>query len=170
MRECWLSGHCCVFIYHPAQDFKGWLKKTPEDFSNFINICRTNSIQVLNLHGFLCRLWLYHSNDILKIKEKNAVGTGTLFQRQGTKQTQIKPNANRGLPIKLVNHIQPQLSRFCPFCPKTNLRKLDAYRYQINSPSLVNLLLPSAKLSFIVRDNMEILIINHGWTWNPNPI
>ena len=60
-----------------------WRKPQLEDFSNFINICRTNSIQVLNLHGFLCRLWLCHSNDILKIKEKNAVGTGTLFQRQG---------------------------------------------------------------------------------------
>ena len=31
-----------------------------------------------------------------------------------TKQTQVKPNANRGWPIKLVNHIRPQLTRLCP--------------------------------------------------------
>ena len=44
----------------------------------------------------------------------NGVGTGTPFQRKqletgslGTKQTQVKPNANRVCPLKLVNHIQP---------------------------------------------------------------
>ena len=31
-----------------------------------------------------------------------------------TKQTQVKPNENRGWPIKPVNHIKPQLNRFCP--------------------------------------------------------
>ena len=31
----------------------------------------------------------------------------------GTQQTQVKPNANRGWPIKLANHIQPHLSRLC---------------------------------------------------------
>ena len=31
-----------------------------------------------------------------------------------TKQTQVKPNANRGWPIKPVNHIRPQLTRLCP--------------------------------------------------------
>ena len=31
-----------------------------------------------------------------------------------TKQTQVKPNANRCWSIKLVNHIQPQLTRLCP--------------------------------------------------------
>ena len=31
-----------------------------------------------------------------------------------TKQTQVKPNANRGWPIKLVNHIRPQQTRLCP--------------------------------------------------------
>ena len=30
-----------------------------------------------------------------------------------TKQTQIKPDANRGFPIELASHIQPQLSRLC---------------------------------------------------------
>ena len=31
----------------------------------------------------------------------------------GTKQTEDKPNANRGWSIKLVNYIQPQLNRLC---------------------------------------------------------
>ena len=31
-----------------------------------------------------------------------------------TKKTQVKPNANRGWLIKLVNHIRPQLTRLCP--------------------------------------------------------
>ena len=31
-----------------------------------------------------------------------------------TKQTQVKPNANRGWPIKPVNHIRPELTRLCP--------------------------------------------------------
>ena len=31
-----------------------------------------------------------------------------------TKQTQVKPNANKGWPIKPVNHIRPQLTRMCP--------------------------------------------------------
>ena len=31
-----------------------------------------------------------------------------------TKQAQVKPNANRGWPIKPVNHIRPQLTRLCP--------------------------------------------------------
>ena len=41
----------------------------------------------------------------LSFKDKNSLGT---------KQTQVEPNANRGWPIKLDNHIQPQLSRLCP--------------------------------------------------------
>ena len=92
-------------------------KSQIDDFSNLIDIFRTNSIQVLNLHGFLCRLGLCHSNDILKIKEKKLLALGPSFRDReslGTKQTQIKPNANKGLPIKPVNHIQPQLSRLCP--------------------------------------------------------
>ena len=107
MVEWSLGGHCCVCINHSAQNFKGWLTKTlkREDISNFINICRTNSIQALNLRGFLCRFWLCHSNDILKSKEKIAVGTGVPFQRQEVSGN--KANA------KLVNHIQPQLSRLC---------------------------------------------------------
>ena len=31
-----------------------------------------------------------------------------------TKQTQVKPNANRGWSIKPVNHIRPHLTRLCP--------------------------------------------------------
>ena len=42
-----------------------------EDISIFINIRHTNSIQFLNLHGFLCRFWLCPSIYILKINEKN---------------------------------------------------------------------------------------------------
>ena len=52
-----------------------------------------------------------------KLMNKIDVGTGTLVRDRkplGTKQTQVKPNANRGWPIKLVNHAQPQLSRLCP--------------------------------------------------------
>ena len=32
---------------------------------------------------------------------------------QNIKQTQVKPKVNRGCPIGLVSHIQPQLSRLC---------------------------------------------------------
>ena len=68
---------------------------------------------------FFCRFWLCPSIYILKINEIIAVATGTPFQRQErksleTKQTQVKPNANRGWPMKPVNHIRPQLIRLCP--------------------------------------------------------
>ena len=119
MLEWSLSGHCSVCINHSAQNFKGWPKKKTqiEDRSNFTKIFRTISIRFLNLHGFIYRFWLCPSNGILKINEKNAVCTGTPYRDRrclGTKRTQVKPNANRGWSIKLVNHIQLQLSRLCP--------------------------------------------------------
>ena len=50
--------------------------------------------------------------------KKIAVGTGTPFQRQevsgNKRKTQVKPNANRGWPIKPVYHIRQQLTRLCP--------------------------------------------------------
>ena len=106
----WVATAVFSFITPHRTSKDEWRKPQIEDYSNFINICRTNSIQVLNLHGFLCRLWLCHSNGILKIKEKMLLALGPSFRDRaslGIKQTQIKPNANRGLPIKLVNHIQP---------------------------------------------------------------
>ena len=110
--------HCVFALITPYRTSKDGRRKTQlEDISNLIDICRTNPIQVLNMHGFLCRFWLCPSNDILKSNEKIAVGTRTPFQRQEVpvnEQTHVKPNANRGWPIKLVNHIQPQLSRLCP--------------------------------------------------------
>ena len=47
-----------------------------EDVFSFINIWRTNSIQVLNLHDFFCRFWFCHSKHILEIYLKNGLGTG----------------------------------------------------------------------------------------------
>ena len=72
--------------YHPPNRTSKDRQKKPQkqigDISNFINIFRTNTIQVLNLHGFLCRFWLCPSNDNLKINENIAVGIGTPFLRQ----------------------------------------------------------------------------------------
>ena len=70
MLEWSLSDHRCVCINLTARNLNIWLKKF-EDISNFINICRKNSFQVLNLHGFLRRFWLCHSNEIFIINEKN---------------------------------------------------------------------------------------------------
>ena len=43
-----------------------------------------------------------------KLMKKITVGAGTLLGERkslGIKQTQVEPNANRGCPIKVVNHI-----------------------------------------------------------------
>ena len=89
-----------------------------EDICNFIVICRTKSIEVLNLHGFLCKFKWYFENWWKKL----VLVLGPLFRdgkSLGTEQTQIKPNTNRGWPIKLVNHIQPQLNRLCQKSSRT---------------------------------------------------
>ena len=36
------------------------------NISNFINICRTNSIQVLNLYDYFCIFWLCPPSDVIK--------------------------------------------------------------------------------------------------------
>ena len=118
-----MSGHwvtTAVFAlitrYRTSKDV--WIKPQLEDISNVINVCHTNSIQVLNLDEFPCRFWLCSSNHILKINETIVVGTGTLFTETESLWEQSKhklhPNANRGWPMTLVNHIQSQLSRLCP--------------------------------------------------------
>ena len=66
-----LSGHWSVCINHSVHNFKGWLRKTlNKRHFHLIYICCTNSIQVLNLDGFLCRFRLWPSIYILKINEK----------------------------------------------------------------------------------------------------
>ena len=83
-----LSGHLvatAVFAlitpHRTSND--GSRKPQIEDISNFIDNCHTNSIHVLNLHGFLCRFGLWHSNDILRINEKKVLLVlGPHFQRQ----------------------------------------------------------------------------------------
>ena len=88
-----------------------------EDISNLINIYHTNSIQVLNLHGFLYRFWLCLQTIPWKLITKLVLVLGSPFRDRkclGTKQTQVKTNANRDRSIKLDNHIQPQLNRWCP--------------------------------------------------------
>ena len=70
----------------------------------------------LNFHGFLCRFWLCPSIYILKINENMLLVLGPPYRHRkslGITQTQVNPNANRGWPIKPVNHIRPQLTRLC---------------------------------------------------------
>ena len=117
-----LSGHwvatavfALITIHRTSNDDRRKLQI--EDISSFTDICPTNSIQVWNLHGFLYRFWLCPSNHILKINEENCCWYWDPFKDRKplrTKQTQVKPNANRGCPIKLANHIQPQLRKLCP--------------------------------------------------------
>ena len=104
MLEWSVSGHCTVCINHSAQNLKRWLSKTVNRRRfHLINICCKNSIQVLNLHGFLCRFWLCHSIYILKIIEKLLLVLGPHFRVRKspeTIQTQVKPNANRDWPMQ----------------------------------------------------------------------
>ena len=61
-----------------------------------------------------------------KLMKKNAVGT---FQRQEVYGNKVKPNANRGWPIKPVNHIRPQLNSLCP-----NSCSTPPYKMQMGHP------------------------------------
>ena len=71
MLEWSLSGHFCVGINHAAQKFKGWLMKIPNKRHFQLYSYCTKSIQVLKLHGFLCRFRLCASNYALNINGKN---------------------------------------------------------------------------------------------------
>ena len=103
-----LSGHCSVCINHPAQNFKGWLRKT-------LNRRHFHLYRYLSYKSpkpaWICRFWLCPSIYILKIDEKNCCRYRKSLER---KQTQVKPNANIGWPVKPVNHIRPQLTILCP--------------------------------------------------------
>ena len=118
MLEWSLGGHSCVCINHSTQNFKGCLKKTRiEDISNFINICRTNPIKVLKLGGFiLCRSWVCPSNNILKINQTNCCWYCDPLSKTGSLCEQSKHKLNPMQTIKLVNHIQSQISRLRPKC------------------------------------------------------
>ena len=86
-----------------------------EDVLNLINICPTNPIQVLNLHGFfedfVCVL------QMILLQKKNKcwywsprAKTGSL---QGIKQTQvINPKVSRGCPPLTANHISADCGKF----------------------------------------------------------
>ena len=92
----WVATAVFSFITPHRTSKDDWRKPQIEDFSNLIDICRTNPIQVLNLHGFLCRLWFCHSNDILKIKEKcfwhwdPLSETGSLWEQSKHKLNQMQ--------------------------------------------------------------------------------
>ena len=77
----------------------------------------------------------------------------------GTTHTQVKPNANRGLPIKLVSHIQPQQSRLCgkPFCTPT-------YKMQMGHPHTENFNTTRASWSCTGPLSVRRLILD--WTLN----
>ena len=117
MLEWSLSGHCSVCINHSAQNCKGWLRKTlNRRHSILINTCRTNSIQVLNLHGFLCRFWLCPSIYILKMNEKLLFVLGAPCRdisgnQANTNKTQCKLRLahNTGRPHQTAaDHIVPK--------------------------------------------------------------
>ena len=104
--------------YHSAQIFKVRLKKTPNRRLFQLYYYLSYKLHSSFKPGWIfCRFRLCPSNDILKINLKKILVLGPLLRDRGslgTKQTQVKSNANRCWRIKLVNHIQPQLSRLCP--------------------------------------------------------
>ena len=82
------------------------IMKPPSWIKFVINICHTNSIQVLELRriflDFACVLQII----FWKFMNKSRTGSGTPFQRQEplrTKQTQVKSNASRGYAMASSN-------------------------------------------------------------------
>ena len=103
MLEWSQSGHCCICINHSAHNFKWWLKKTPNRrHLQLYWYLPTNSIPVLNLHGFLCRFWLCPSNNILKINEQYK-------QRLTHKTGQLYPTAAKQIVPKIF--LDPHLTK-----------------------------------------------------------
>ena len=98
---------------------KEWLKtsiKRPskEDVFSFINIWRTNSIQVLNLHDFVYRFWFCPSKHILEIYLKMALVLRDSFKRQEvcgnkanlrlkTKQTAVVPKRRSSISSNITS-------------------------------------------------------------------
>ena len=130
MLEWLLSGHSSVCVNHSTRNFKGWLKKTPNRWH-----FQLYRYLAYRLHSGLKPAWVLYgfglcrSNHILEINEKNVLVTRSPSRDReslGTKQTQAKPNANRGWPIKPAKYIQTQLSRLCP-----NLSGLQPHNMQM---------------------------------------
>ena len=65
------SPPACLHKLRPRGHQSGnWRKPQMKDVSNLINICPTNPIQVLNLHGIFSRLCLCPANNIFDINIK----------------------------------------------------------------------------------------------------
>ena len=75
-----------------------------EDFSNFIDIWMDFFVDFRCARQMIFWKWM---KKLLLVLEPPFRDRKSL----GTKQTQVKPNVNRCWPIRLVNYIQPQLSR-----------------------------------------------------------
>ena len=61
----------CLPKLLPIGENDNWRKPQMKHVSNFINICPSKPIQVLNQHGIFWRFCLYPWNDTFDIDEKN---------------------------------------------------------------------------------------------------
>ena len=117
LLESPLSGYCSVCVnYSNELQRMAEQELRMESVSNLIDIYHKDSIQVLNLHGFLYILFV-HFKLYFWYWWKKLFILGPTFgdtKSLGTKQTQVKPNANRGCPIELTSQIQPQVTIFVP--------------------------------------------------------
>ena len=78
---------CTLALQCLLNHIKEWLttfirRPSLEDVFSFINIWRTNSIQILSLHDFFCRFWFCPPKHILEIYLKKALVLGDSFQIQ----------------------------------------------------------------------------------------
>ena len=125
MLEWSLSGHCSVCINHSAQNFKGWLGKTLNGRHFHLYLYFS-----YKLHSSFKPAWIFFVDFgsalqviFLKLMKKMMLVLGPRFRDRKsleTKQTQVKPNANRGWPIKPVDHIWLQLTGLRPNSPWTS--------------------------------------------------
>ena len=112
---CTLKWPLQCLLNHITEWLKTFIRRPSlEDVFSFINVWRTISIQVLNLHDFFCIFWLCPSIHILEIYLKKWPWYWEIPFRDmksvGTKQTKIKDKANCGGPLEAVIHIQQQLN------------------------------------------------------------
>ena len=118
-----ISVHAWVVTKWPLQWLINHIKKllktfirrpSLEDVFNFINIWRTNSIQVLNLHYFFCKFRFCPSKHILEIYLKNGFGTGRFPSETGSlweqSKQKLKTKQTAVVPKKLSSISEPQLN------------------------------------------------------------
>ena len=109
LKKFWISFKSSLLYF-------SWIKSTGQ----CVEIRGT--IHSVWLHDATCCIQMQFLTSFLNAFPQTYVGTGPPSRDRrslGTKPTHVKPSANRGWPLKPVNHIQPQLRRICPKSSRT---------------------------------------------------